>query len=550
MLATTRAAFFEQVLMVQIAADPAAALSAPPPLAMGNSAGGGGTPEVDAFAALLDAFGPGASTTPAVLPQTPPTTQATATTNPNAGVVATLSQSALPVALEAAALTPQAQTATQVPFSPPAPSVISPIPFREHADGLNAAGTAKKTEPGQDTPLQMGDPENASAGYLALGGWAPPPPVAPQPDPKPVMLDSASPPLGGTSQSGPGAPGATTASTAADAGVPQSVAAPTDANNSNRPATVQDIVGAIANPLPPPAVANSLSDSARADVSPPAALTNVVASAAMPPRLSKPSVIAGRQTTGVGEGSFDVPILRSDNLPAMHANATADPAAKPGPALKSEDKDTPASRPAGSIADAPADPALAFVPAADTRQHGGLRENALGLAAPPNPPQAASSAAPAPPAAPLPAAPHPNEAYAAAVPFSGLAVEIAARVRDGKQRFEIRLDPPELGRIDVRLDLDQHGHVSSRLIVERSETLDLLRRDAPTLERALQSAGLKTDGGIDFSLRDQNSARHRETPEAPPAEFAPLPDEEPAPALVQRGYWRWRGLGGDVDIRV
>ena len=93
-----------------------------------------------------------------------------------------------------------------------------------------------------------------------------------------------------------------------------------------------------------------------------------------------------------------------------------------------------------------------------------------------------------------------------AVPIAGLAVEIVARSQDGSKRFEIRLDPPELGRIDVRLDVDQTGKVTSRLVVERAETLDLLRRDAPQLERALQHAGLNTEGGLEFSLRDQSFA--------------------------------------------
>ncbi len=92
-----------------------------------------------------------------------------------------------------------------------------------------------------------------------------------------------------------------------------------------------------------------------------------------------------------------------------------------------------------------------------------------------------------------------------AVPLSGLAVEISANAKAGNSRFEIRLDPPDLGRIDVRLDVDRNGQVTSRLFVEKSETLDLLRRDAPQLQQALQDAGLKTsDSGLQFSLRDQN----------------------------------------------
>ncbi|MBN9001036.1 MAG: flagellar hook-length control protein FliK, partial [Rhizobiales bacterium] len=68
-----------------------------------------------------------------------------------------------------------------------------------------------------------------------------------------------------------------------------------------------------------------------------------------------------------------------------------------------------------------------------------------------------------------------------AVPVSGLAVQIAASARAGNSRFEIRLDPAEFGRIDVRLDVDRHGNVTSHLTVEKPETLAMLRQDAPQL---------------------------------------------------------------------
>jgi len=91
-----------------------------------------------------------------------------------------------------------------------------------------------------------------------------------------------------------------------------------------------------------------------------------------------------------------------------------------------------------------------------------------------------------------------------AVPLSGVAIEIAASAKSGKSRFEIRLDPADLGRIDVRIDVDRNGQVTSHLTVEKPETLSMLRQDAPQLQRALDDAGFKTDGGgLQFSLRDQ-----------------------------------------------
>lgn len=83
-----------------------------------------------------------------------------------------------------------------------------------------------------------------------------------------------------------------------------------------------------------------------------------------------------------------------------------------------------------------------------------------------------------------------------------LAFELVRQVNEGNSRFQIRLDPPELGRIDVRLEIDKAGQVNARLTVEKSETLDLMQRDQRALERALQQAGLDSSKtNLEFSLK-------------------------------------------------
>lgn len=139
-----------------------------------------------------------------------------------------------------------------------------------------------------------------------------------------------------------------------------------------------------------------------------------------------------------------------------------------------------------------------------------------------------------------------------AVPLSGLAVNIALNAQAGQSRFEIRLDPAELGRIDVRLDVDKHGQVTSHLTVERPATLDLLRRDAPQLQRALEDAGLKTgDSGLQFSLRDQSQQQQRADEDAQRNSYRLVVDEIPAiPAETARTYARLAAARGGVDIRI
>jgi flagellar hook-length control protein FliK len=147
-------------------------------------------------------------------------------------------------------------------------------------------------------------------------------------------------------------------------------------------------------------------------------------------------------------------------------------------------------------------------------------------------------------------------APAVAVPISGLAVEIAARAQTGKNSFEIRLDPPELGRIDVKLDVDRSGNVTSRLVVDKPETLNLLRDSAPQLQRALEDAGLKTgDNGLQFSLRDQNPGGQNQNQNAGNSANSNsarivIPDEDSAPVAAVRGYGRLISPSGGVDIRV
>ena len=85
-----------------------------------------------------------------------------------------------------------------------------------------------------------------------------------------------------------------------------------------------------------------------------------------------------------------------------------------------------------------------------------------------------------------------------------LAVEIAARSQSGAKQFDIRLDPPELGRVEIRLSIDATGKASAHVSADQPQTLDLLQKDAPTLTRALRDAGLNvSQNGLNFSLRQQ-----------------------------------------------
>ncbi|MEO1331526.1 MAG: flagellar hook-length control protein FliK [Pseudomonadota bacterium] len=105
---------------------------------------------------------------------------------------------------------------------------------------------------------------------------------------------------------------------------------------------------------------------------------------------------------------------------------------------------------------------------------------------------AASGLAPASAPAAANAAP---AVLASAQAAAQVSVAIAAQRENGV--IELRLDPPELGRVRLELRFDGADTVSVTLQAERPETLDLLRRQADQLGRELIAAGLSLDG-LDF----------------------------------------------------
>ncbi len=142
-----------------------------------------------------------------------------------------------------------------------------------------------------------------------------------------------------------------------------------------------------------------------------------------------------------------------------------------------------------------------------------------------------------------------------------VAVQIQKAAASGKDRIQIKLNPAELGRVDVKLEFQADGGVRALVSVERPETLELLQRDARGLERALAEAGFKGgqtslsfemqsggqgqghgNGGFGDRLSDEAGSRGGAAAEAPALANA---DGTPPPAAAS-------GAAGDgsVDIRI
>ncbi|MEA2987455.1 MAG: flagellar hook-length control protein FliK [Alphaproteobacteria bacterium] len=284
---------------------------------------------------------------------------------------------------------------------------------------------------------------------------------------------------------------------------------------------------------------------AETDVAADAILTGVVKTAA--PKPAAGPALAANGGTDPGKTTTTDPSAPQPDLAPAKPTADAGPAASAGTAVETPQTKTRhfhllLSDTAGRLDAQPSDPA----PAGAAPQGARTQLEVAQLASLQQPADRFGNLAAAAVQAPSPAA-----LSTAAVSLAGLPMEIASRAEAGHNRFEIRLDPPELGRIDVRLDVDRSGNVTSRLLVDRAETLEHLRRHAGELERALQQAGLKTaDNGLQFALRDHGFAgRQNGDPASSPRRLVVDPELFPT-QTQQADYGRLARAGGGIDIRI
>ena len=96
-------------------------------------------------------------------------------------------------------------------------------------------------------------------------------------------------------------------------------------------------------------------------------------------------------------------------------------------------------------------------------------------------------------AANAPAQPQPVMQFRADKVAREMGLEIARRVSTGGEELVIRLDPGELGRINIRMAVNEHGQLRAIVAADAPAVLEALRSDISELNRALEQAGVRTD---------------------------------------------------------
>jgi flagellar hook-length control protein FliK len=145
----------------------------------------------------------------------------------------------------------------------------------------------------------------------------------------------------------------------------------------------------------------------------------------------------------------------------------------------------------------------------------------------------------------------PGQTTPTQVPAMAIALQVARNLQKGVNRFDIRLDPAEMGRIDVRMEVKKDGNVAAHLTVDRPETLDLLKRDSGALQQALNDAGLQANAdSLNFSLRDQSGGNTPNFGSSAPGTSSIGQTAATEETVVSPTYNINLSATGGVDIRV
>lgn len=129
--------------------------------------------------------------------------------------------------------------------------------------------------------------------------------------------------------------------------------------------------------------------------------------------------------------------------------------------------------------------------------------------------------------------------------------EIIRRFNGHNTQFDLRLDPPELGRVDVRLEVSRDHRVTATISADTPQALAEMARHARELEQSLQSAGLElADNGLSFDLHQGSGEERKAGDENASVQTPTLRLEDEVQTIAQRarpvGFERWRGVRVDV----
>lgn len=136
-----------------------------------------------------------------------------------------------------------------------------------------------------------------------------------------------------------------------------------------------------------------------------------------------------------------------------------------------------------------------------------------------------------------------------------IAAQILRRLEGRSTRFEMALTPDELGRVDVKLDIDSEGRLNARLAFDNPAAATDLRGRTDELRRQLEDAGFHlAEDAFEFADRDSGSSafdRGQDARNGPSRAFAAASRLNTEIDVAQPPRWLALSLSpSGVDMKV
>ncbi|MDE3059858.1 MAG: flagellar hook-length control protein FliK [Pseudomonadota bacterium] len=134
-----------------------------------------------------------------------------------------------------------------------------------------------------------------------------------------------------------------------------------------------------------------------------------------------------------------------------------------------------------------------------------------------------------------------------------ITMQVKTALVDGSSRIHIQLDPADLGKLDIRLDVSADGKTGITITADNKNTLALLQNDTQGLTKALNDAGLQADSSsLSFNLRGgQQDAQGQGRGNAQAAftyQQAQPEEDDPVIPAITRSYSITLSDGLDITI--
>lgn len=144
---------------------------------------------------------------------------------------------------------------------------------------------------------------------------------------------------------------------------------------------------------------------------------------------------------------------------------------------------------------------------------------------------------------------------------AALAAQIVKKLEGRSTRFDVELNPADLGRVDVRIEIGAHGRMTATMSFENPQAAAELRSRADELQKSLEQAGFDISGGLKFDVaNDQRQASQGQPDQSASANGGQArgrafqaaldtADDSASAALTSALAYRSRPATG-VDIRI